>query len=307
MPPPAAAPTPAGTFVRVLLTGCFLALALGFPAFAVASALSGGPLGAVAVVKAIMVALLGAAITTWIVRGAVSPLWIAWVGLLGGFVPAALAAPRSRWIGLAVAHLAAGGLLALAGLRLVAVAVDAASDTWSFFGLVTALVGLGLGLGGAVPRLWWAWRGGEVEPADDAVARDLQWLLWLALAALSLASGLAETLPTALHFDGTIALRRGHWEHGCTSTLQAVQDICPEQRRYSLRARGEASMQIEWRFPRDCSVTIAADGASETFAESSSYQVEVGPEREVLVTVAGLSYESCWYQLRARPVAGGAR
>ncbi|MFY0537670.1 hypothetical protein [Nannocystis pusilla] len=54
-------------------------------------------------------------------------------------------------------------------------------------------------------------------------------------------------------------------------------------------------------------MTIAVDKTSVTFAESSSHQVEVGPEREVLVTVAGLSYESCWYDLRARPVSGGAR
>ncbi|WAS93548.1 hypothetical protein [Nannocystis punicea] len=304
---PPAAPAPAGTFVRVLLTGSFLAVALGFPAFGVASALSSGPLGAGALFKAIATALVGAAITTWTVRGLAGPLWIAWVGLLAGVVPAALAAPRSRWIGLALAHLAAGGLLVLAGLRLVALGAGAASDTWVFFGLVTALVGLGLGLGGAVPRLWWAWRGGDVEPADDGVARELPWFVCLALAGLSLASGLAETLPTALGFHTTTPLRRGHWEHGCASTLPATQDICPQQRRYSLRSRRGESMQIEWDFARNCAVTIAADGAAQTFAERSWYRVEVAPEREVVVTIDGLSHEGCWYRLRARPDRGGAQ
>ncbi|MDC0673570.1 hypothetical protein [Nannocystis radixulma] len=301
-------PTPlAAVFMRVLACGIALAIALGFPGVWTASAMSRGPLGVRSVVEAAAYAMVGAALATWLVRGVVREIWSAWLGLLGGVVPASLDAPRVRWIGLALAYLAAGAVVSCDGLHVAGTGADAASDTFALFGVVSALVGLGLGLGGALPRLWWAWRGGPVEPDDDAVGRHLGWFVFLALSALALSSGFAETLPAKLD-PSEIPLRRGTWERGCASTLALGQEYCPERHRYVVRARRAESMHIQWDFPRNCAVAIEADGTTHTFdAPDSTYRVDVAPERPVFVTMIGLTDEGCWFDLRARPAPEGAR
>ncbi|MBZ5712822.1 hypothetical protein [Nannocystis pusilla] len=307
MPLSPAPPTPVGAFARVLAGGYVLAVALGFPSIGAASAMSSTPLGVLPIVKAAAYAMVGAALTTWLVRGAVREVWVAWLGLLGGVVPESQVAPRGRWLGLALAHLGAGALVSLGGLRLAGLGAGAASDSWAFFGVVSALVGLGLGLGGALPRLWWVWRAGPVEPDDDAVGRHLGWFVFLALSALALSSGFAETLP-AKFSPSEIPLRRGSWERGCASTLAPGQEYCPERHRYVVRARRAESMHIEWDFPRDCAVAIEADGATKTFdAPYSSYRVDVAPGRAVFVTMIGLTDDGCWFRLRALPDPEGAR
>jgi hypothetical protein len=307
MSPPPAPPTPVGAFARVLAGGYVLAVALGFPSIGAASAMSSSPLGVLTIVKATAYAMVGAALTAWLVRGVVREVWVAWLGLLGGVVPASHVAPRGRWLGLALAHLGAGALVSLGGLRLAGVGASAASDSWALFGVVAALVGLGLGLGGALPRLWWAWRGGPVEPDDDAIGRHLGWFVFLALSALALSSGFAETLPAKLS-PSEIPLRRGTWERGCASTLALSQEHCPERHRYVVRARRAESMHIEWDFPRNCAVAIEADGATHTSdAPYSSHRVDVAPGRPVFVTMIGLTDEGCWFRLRARPDPEGAR
>lgn len=302
MAKPSPTRSPFGTLLRVLLAGSVIAGAVGFPSISAASALSQGPLGAFAVLKAAVVAAIGAGISVLCMRTVVREIWTAWVGLLGGVTPASLVAPRSQLVGHALAHLAAGALLVMSGLRHLATGGDAASATWAFFGLTLALAGLGLGLGGAVPRLWWAWRGGGVEQPDDTVSRHLGLFAWLALTALSLSSGLAETLPARLDPEGGVPLRRGQWERECVSTLAAVQDICPRERRYVLRVRSPERVRIEWWFPRSCEVVIADGDERRTFTGNDAFvRRDIVPERPITVTLVGLDAEGCRFQLRWRP------
>jgi hypothetical protein len=302
MPDPSPEPSPGSVFVRVLVAGLMISGAVGFPAIGPASSLSGRELGVVSVLGALVVAAAAAAITVLFIRTVVRQIWTAWVGLLSGVIPASLAAPRSRLVALALAHLGAGALLVVNGLRLLVVGADAASATWAFYGMTSALTGLGLGLGGALPRLWWVWRRGGVEQPDDTVSRHLGLFAWLALTALSMSSGLAETLPGKLDPSG-VPLRRGDWERACASTNSLSQDICPRERRHVLRVRRPERTRVEWELSSESCEIVVDDGEPRrTFDDRDGFvRLATTPERAVEVTVVALDIEGCWFALRARP------
>jgi hypothetical protein len=303
---PSKQPSAKGTFFRVLVAGFVIALAIGFPAVGATSTLSQGELGVGTVMTAAAIAAVGAGISVLFMRTVVREVWTAWVGLLSGVTPTSLAAPRSQLIALALAYLAAGALLAANGLRLLADSVATAATTWAQFGLLSALTGVGLGLGGAVPRLWWAWRGASVEQPDDTVGRHLNLFAWLALSALALASGLAETLPARLDPAAGVPLRSGDWERECVSTNALVQDICPRERRYVLRTRSPRRMRLEWGFPGACEVAVDEGEGRRTFADGDAFiRLDVAPERPVTVTIIGLDIEGCRFELRAYPEPTG--
>lgn len=306
MPARSSKPSPAGTFVRVVIAGLVIAVAVGTPSCQVASTLSQGELEVVKILKATGAAAVSALISVWLIGRVVEDIWIAWVGLLSGVMPASLAAAPTRLVVLALAHLGSGAVLFLTGLNLLRGGFGLASATWSLFGLSLVFAGLGLGLGGAVPRLWWGWRGGGVEQPDDTVSRHLLQFSWLALAALGLSSGLAETLPAMLDPAAGIPLRRGDWERGCASTLPATQDICPQAQPYIVHARRPERMRLEWTFSRRCQLVVE-DGQRRSADELGAFlHLDVTPERPAHVTVVGLDSEGCHYQLRVRPDREGA-
>lgn len=297
------APTAVGTFLRVLMSGYVLAIAIGFPAIGAASDLSQPGFGVGSLVKATISSAIGAGICVLCIRTVVRQIWTAWVGLLSGVIPTSLAAPRALLVRLALAHLGAGVLLVASGLRLLDIGADAASPTWAFFGATSLLVGFGLGLGGALPRLWWAWRGGGVEQPDDTVSRHLHWFAWLALTALSLSSGLAETLPSQLDPEAGVPLRRGSWERGCATDNALVQDICPRERRYLLHTRRPGRMRVEWQFSSSsCELTIDDGSLRRTYARHDGpVRLDVDPGPAVEIVVVGLDTDGCHFEVRARP------
>lgn len=297
-----------GTLVRVAFAGYVIAIAVGFPAFGVASATS-GTLTFLAMLEAIAIAALGAGFSVLCMRRLVREIWTAWVGLLGGVMPASLAAPDLQLVRVALAHLVGGGLLVAHGSSILGEGAESASTTWAFFGMCLGLAGLGLGLGGALPRLWWAWRGGGVEQPDDTVSRHIALFSWLALTALSLSSGLAETLPRHLDPGGAEPLRRGNWARGCVGTLAATQDICPSERRFVARVRAQGWQRLEWRLEagRACAVVVEQDGQQRRrYTDSEGHvNLEVLPGPGVRVTIVGLTDEGCHARLRVRPTGEG--
>jgi hypothetical protein len=306
-------PDPGGTFrhfVRIVVSGLVLAGAIGLPSSSAASTLSTSGFGLGALVKASFGALVGAAIAAAIARKLVREVWSGWVGVLGGVVPASL-------VGSPEQQLAAAGAYALGGAAMVALAVsslrtahEAGSVIFSFSGLVLVLVGVGIGVAGAIPRLVFARRRHTPAQPDDAVTRHVWLFLTLVLGALGLSSGIAETLPTALHESEGIPLRTGMWNRGCVSTLDFEDTPCALEQRYLIVADREEERDVElsWELiPGRCEVVVhqlAANGDERRRVfdvDAGWIALHVAPGQDIVASFVGLTSDPCWYRVRVRP------
>lgn len=296
-------PSPGATLRRVLVASLGLTLAVGVPAVGAASAMSQGQLGLGMMLRAAAMSAVGAAVSTLMVRTLLGQIWVAWVGLLSGVTPSSLVMPRSRQLAHAAAYLVGGAAIAALGYVWIGTGEQASSETWALLGAVTTLAGLGLGLGGAIPHAWWWWRGSGIEQPDETVSRHLGLFVWLGLSALSLAQAMSETLTG--HFAGPegVPLRRAHTERGCVSTNPHMPDICPPERRYTLKTRGDGRLRLSWFFAANCEIRIEDAEQRASYRDGNAFvPLDAAPARTIAVTLSGLDTAGCWYQLRARPV-----
>lgn len=292
-----------GHVVRIVFAGLVLAGAIGMPSFTASSTFSTSGLGAWAVAKAAFSALIGGAIAAAITRRLVTEIWTGWVGVLGGVVPTSLVADASRQRAVAVAYALGGLALAMLGTMSLRTGHASGSVVFSFYGLVLVLVGVAIGLAGAIPRLVFAKRRDAPAQPDEAVARHVWLFLTLVLGALGLSSGIAETMPEALHAATGVPLRPGTWSRGCVSTLEFEDTPCPLERRYLVVADRDRDVRLEWELiPGRCELVVDDGERPRRFDDEAGWLgIPVVAGHDVVVTFVGQAIDACWYRVRMRP------
>lgn len=292
-----------GHVVRIVFAGLVLAGCIGMPSFGAASSLSTSGLGAGSLVKAALGALVGGAIAAALTRRLVREIWIGWVGVLGGVVPESLVAEPGRQRAAALAYAAGGAALIALGTMALTSGREAGSVLFSFYGLVEILVGAGIAIAGAVPRLVFAQRPARTALPDEAVSRHVWLFLTLAIAALAMSSGLAETMPDALHGDTGVPLRPGLWMRGCVSTLEVEDVPCPAVRRYRIVGDRERDVELSWELiPGRCEIVVQDGDRRRVFDDDAGWvALHVAAQRDIVVAIEGRTIDSCWYRVRERP------
>jgi hypothetical protein len=297
---------PGGTprhFVRIVFSGIVLTGAIGLPSMTASSTLSTSGIGVWVLVKAALSALASGAIAAAITRRLVREIWTGWVGMLGGVVPASLVAEPSRQRAAAVTYALGGLALAVLGTFSLRTAQDSGSVIFSFYGLVTVVIGIAIAIAGAIPRLVFARRRKTPTQPDEAITRHVWLFLTLVLGALGLSSGLAETMPEALHGTNGIPLRPGNWMRGCVSTLEFEDTPCPLERRYRIVAADDRDVRLEWEFPPGrCEVVVDDGERPRVFDDDAGWlTVHLVAGHDVVVAFVGKQMDACWYRVRMRP------
>jgi hypothetical protein len=292
-----------GHFGRIVFAGLVLAGCIGMPSCTAASSLATSGLGIGSLVKAAFGALVAGAIAAALTRRLVREIWTGWVGVLGGVVPASLVAEPARQRAAAFAYFAGGAVLVGLGWLGLSSGRASGSVLFSFSGLVEILVGAGIALAGAIPRLVFA--RGRITTAlpDDAVTRHVWLFLTLALAGLGLSSGLAETMPDALHAEAGTPLRPGQWMRGCVSTLEFEDSPCPTVRRYRIVGDRDRDVELAWELiPGRCEVVVQDGERRRVFDDDAGWvALHVDEGRDIVVALESRMVDSCWYRLRIRP------
>lgn len=301
-----ATPDPGGTtghLVRIVFAGLVLAGCIGLPSITAASNLSTSGLGFGSLVKAAFGALVVGAIAAAITRRLVREIWTAWVGVLGGVVPASLVGKPTKQLAAAGAYGLGGLVLVVLGTMALRRGLAAGSVMFGFYGLVTVLVGFAIALAGAIPRLVFARRKDAPAQPDDAVARHVWLFLTLVLAALGLSSGLAETMPAALYRADGIPLRVGAWARGCVASHGFAGTPCPLEQRYRIVGDRDRNVELEWELNAGrCEIVVDEGERRRNFPVDAGWlALHVAESRDIVVSFVGLTMDSCWYRVRVRP------
>ncbi len=198
-----------------------------------------------------------------------------WVGMLAGRVPAGFADRRAN-LGSGIGGLLLCAACGILGVVLYRAGLRDGNANWAVEGLFLAAGGMVLGVGPAIPRLYFAargagdpvekrskkqrWRNKRKNKESDGAGAGAAVVATAALLSIGLSMCTADLIATMDTRDGKATLRYGDWLEGCLDASGQLEDECPKRMDATLDPRVRGSLQLEWLGRCDVAIEKAGGG-----------------------------------------------